>query len=121
VTASDILIVDDNVDLAENVAELLELEGLNSRHFGDPRQALEWAERHPFVLALLDVRMPFMDGLSLYEKLRERHPKSRYAFVTAFDDARTRALAEQEGLDVISKPFRELEFVSKVKELAGRD
>lgn len=121
VPGQEILVVDDNEDLAENVAELLELEGLRSRHFADPHAALDWADQHPFALALLDVRMPGMDGLTLYEKLRARYPKARFAFVTAFDDAKTWELAERDGIEIISKPFAHEDLVAKVKSLTVTD
>lgn len=112
-----VLIVDDNNELAENLAELLGLEGFEPLWFGHPEQALEWAQVNSFALALLDVRMPIMDGLSLYDALRRRHPTARFVFVTAYGEDRTQEFAAREGLDVISKPIDEDFLLARIAAL----
>jgi PAS domain S-box-containing protein len=65
-----ILIVDDNVGLAENVAEILETEGAKTRHARTGRSALEAAEAAPFDVALLDVGLPDVTGTTVLPELR---------------------------------------------------
>ncbi|MFW5921267.1 MAG: response regulator [Polyangiales bacterium] len=82
--ARRVLVVDDNRELAENIAEILEGEGYEATVSVDPREALERAAEIDFDVALLDVRMPGMDGVTLYEELREVRPQARYLLMTAF-------------------------------------
>lgn len=82
--ARQVLVVDDNRELADNIAEILEGEGFDVVVSDDPHDALGRAAREAFDIALLDVRMPGMDGVTLYEKLRELRPGASYLLMTAF-------------------------------------
>ncbi|MFW6051685.1 MAG: response regulator [Myxococcota bacterium] len=79
-----VLVVDDNQELAENIAELLEDEGYTAAVFADPAEAIADAEAHPYDVAILDVRMPGMDGVTLYKKLSDMRPEADYVLMTAF-------------------------------------
>jgi DNA-binding response OmpR family regulator len=80
------IIVDDNRALAEGLAEILESEGYESRVFDDPHEALREASELPFDVALLDVRMPGMDGVTLQQLLMVLHPRARFVLMTAYAD-----------------------------------
>ena len=61
--------------------EMLQLSGVEG--FSDPLAALAWIETHPTDLALLDVNMPGMDGISLARSIRESSPETAILFVTS--------------------------------------
>lgn len=65
-----VLIVDDNVGLAENVAEILASEGAATRHARTGGDALRAAAEEPFDVALLDVGLPDVTGTSLLPELK---------------------------------------------------
>jgi CheY-like chemotaxis protein len=67
-----ILVADDNVDAAESLGILLQLEGHTVHLAGDGLQALAVAERVRPDVAVLDVGMPGLDGLQLTRQLREK-------------------------------------------------
>ena len=102
-----ILVVDDNTELAENVAELLEDEGYEVILAGCAEQALEMmGERGCVDAALLDVRMDGMDGVELLGHLRSRCPATRCVMMTAFSRDERLARARSLGaLEILSKPF----------------
>lgn len=77
------LIVDDNRALAEDLAEILTSAGYEIRVFDDPRAALREAPALAFDVALLDVRMPGIDGVSLQQQLLTTHPDARFVLMTA--------------------------------------
>jgi two-component system, response regulator PdtaR len=79
-----VLIVDDNRDLAENLGELLELEGFAPIVMFSSRNALDRAHELEFEVALLDVRMPDVDGIELCGALAREHPSARFLLMTAF-------------------------------------
>lgn len=89
------LVVDDNRPLAEDLAEILALAGYDVRVFDDPREALARAGDLEFDFALLDVRMPHMDGVALHAELCKGHPRARFILMTAYseDDRIAEALA----------------------------
>ncbi len=89
------LIVDDNRALAEDLGEILELEGYEACVFDDPARALAECAGEKFDVALLDVRMPGLDGVGLHRRLRETHPHTAFILMTAYteDDRIASALA----------------------------
>lgn len=101
-----VLIVDDNRELAENIAEILEAEGYDARVAFHPEAAIAIARETPYDVAILDVRLPGMDGVSLFEELSRLHPKATYLLMTAFttDDRITHALAHGVSA-VLPKPI----------------
>ena len=99
------LIVDDNRALAEGLAEILECEGYQIRVFVDPCLALREASSFPFDVALLDVRMPGMDGVTLQERLMVVQPQARFVLMTAYADEHHIARALAAGAcAVLTKP-----------------
>ena len=88
------LVVDDNRALAEDLGEILSGEGYLVQVFDDPLRALAETARFDFDFALLDVRMPKLDGVALHRRLMEAHPHARFVLMTAYaeDDRITQAL-----------------------------
>lgn len=77
-----VLVVDDDESLAENVAEIVESLGVKTAIAPDRRAALAVAAAGDFDVALIDVRLPDGDGLSLLEPLRARSPFIQLVLVT---------------------------------------
>jgi len=102
-----VLVVDDNLELAENVAELLDGEGFDAVPVDSPREALARAAKSSFDCVVLDVRMPGMDGIELRERLRESQPGASFVFMTAFaTDDRLEAARRSGVVGILAKPFR---------------
>lgn len=96
--APRILVVDDNADVAEALAMLLELLGYAVETAASGLEALEIVERQCPRVALLDIGMPGMDGLELARRLRERVPEPERLWLVAVtglghEEARVRSLA----------------------------
>ncbi len=82
-----LLIVDDEPDITLPFSVGLEDNGFVVDAFNDPLLALEsFKERKKsYALALLDIKMPKMDGFELYNEIRKVDNKVKVCFVTAFD------------------------------------
>ncbi|MCA9614599.1 MAG: response regulator [Sandaracinus sp.] len=103
-----ILVVDDNTELAENVAELLEDEGHEVLVAGSGADALRMVcdQAQCLDAALVDVRMEGMDGVELVEKLCQRCPRTVYVMMTAFSlDERLERARALGVTEILSKPF----------------
>lgn len=99
------LIVDDNRALAEDLGEILELEGYEVCVFDDPVRALSECEEREFDVALLDVRMPGLDGVGLHRSLLARHPNTVFILMTAYTEDDRIATALASGVrTVLMKP-----------------
>jgi CheY-like chemotaxis protein len=92
-----ILVVDDNVDAAESIAEVLELLGNQVRVAHDGIEALRLARESVPDLALLDIGLPVIDGYELARRLRSEHPTLRLVAVSGYGQDADRAAALQAG------------------------
>jgi two-component system, NtrC family, response regulator HydG len=82
--AASILVVDDDVDTCRNLSDILTDRGYWVDTAHDGPAALELARRHRYDVALLDFKMPGMDGLTLYRELRQVQAETVAIVVTAF-------------------------------------
>ncbi len=113
--AVNILVVDDEREIADLVELYLSNENYCVNKFYNPVEALHSIESIKYDLAVLDVMMPEMDGFTLCKKIREK-----YNFPVIMLTAKIEELDKINGLtlgadDYITKPFSPLEMVARVK------
>jgi CheY-like chemotaxis protein len=79
-----ILVVDDEPEMAQMLAEILERVGHSVQTAGDGQQALDRLANDQFDLILSDLRMPVLDGPGFYQAVAKRHPEllRRLMFIT---------------------------------------
>src|SRR5688500_11666237 len=87
--APRILIVDDEPDTCANLSDILTDLGYQVDTAHDGFAALELVERNPYDIALLDLRMPGMDGLELYRRIRLASAETVAIVVTAYASSDT--------------------------------
>src|ERR1700733_9012479 len=80
--SGNVLVVDDDEALAENVAEIVESLNVQTAIARDRKAALVLAHERDFDVALIDVRLPDGDGISLLEPLRASSPFAQLVLVT---------------------------------------
>jgi CheY-like chemotaxis protein len=100
-----ILVVDDDVDTCRNLSDILTDLGyhVNIAHSGP--EALELVRRHAYDIALLDLKMPGMDGLELYREIRKIRSETVAIIVTAYAGKGTAEQALTAGAwQVVPKP-----------------
>jgi len=94
--------------MREALLDLLQVEGLPARTFGDAAAFLASAAVTEFGCLITDIRMPGIDGLELQKCLRARGSSIPIIFVTAYPEERIRARVLKAGaIDFLSKPFSE--------------
>jgi two-component system OmpR family response regulator len=116
-----ILVVEDEPDIAELVR--LHLEELEARVSlcAHGREALEWIEREPFDLVVLDLGLPGLDGLEVCRRLRQREVYVPVLILTARSGEGDRILGLEMGADdYLPKPFNVMELAARVKALFRR-
>ena len=120
-----ILVVDDEVELAEAVARGLRREGYAVDLAVDGSEALVKAELTPYDLICLDLTMPGMDGLEVCARLRENPPddvQPRILMLTARDSIEERIEGLDHGADdYLIKPFAFGELTARVRSLMRRE
>ena len=100
-----IALVDDDRNILTSVSIALQTEGFLTRVYSDGESALKALIENPPDLAVLDIKMPKMDGLELLRRLREKSAIP-VIFLTSKDDELDEALGLAMGADdYIAKPF----------------
>jgi len=104
-SAEHVLVVEDQEDIRDFVAYVLESEGYRVTTAGNGAVALEQAAREPIDVVLLDMRMPVMDGWAFAQAYRQQPgPHAPIVVLTAAQDAASRA-AQIQADDYLGKPF----------------
>jgi DNA-binding NtrC family response regulator len=112
-----VLLIDDNVDLAENIAEILEDLDVHVHLAGSTDEALACFDDRVWSLVVTDVRMPGRNGLELLELIKRRSPGTPVLVVTGFADRETVIRAHESGaLAILNKPLD----LDALVELVGR-
>jgi len=116
-----ILVVDDETNLAEGIAENLEAEGYDVECAADGLRGLDRAREDAWDLMVLDVMMPGLDGFAVCETLRAEDNQLPILFLTARDetDDRVQGLAAG-GDDYLTKPFDLRELLLRVQAILRR-
>ncbi|MFI6482486.1 response regulator [Nonomuraea sp. NPDC050663] len=115
-----ILVVDDDLTVAEVVTRYLERDGHEVEHVGDGAEALRRAMANPPDLMILDLMLPKVDGLKVCEKLRERWPVP-VIMLTALGEETDRIAGLETGADdYMVKPFSPRELALRVQSVLRR-
>ena len=118
--ADRIALVDDDQNILTSVALALESEGFDVDSYSDSEAALVGITRRKVDLAVLDIKMPRMDGIELLQKLRNQS-QLPVIFLTSKDDELDEALGLGMGADdYITKPFSQRLLLERVKTLLRR-
>ena len=80
-----ILLVDDEEDIIRVLRRGLELQGFDVDAYTSPNEAVTFFKPDIYHLAILDIRMPGMNGFMLYRKLKEQDPNLGACFLSAFE------------------------------------
>lgn len=103
---ASILVVDDDAGIRKTLSKILEREGYLVETVENGREAIEASKKWFFNVALIDIRLPDMEGTKLLDKLRETEPKMVKIIVTGFPSMKNAAEAVNKGADgYVLKPF----------------
>ncbi len=115
-----IVLVDDDRNILTSLRLVLETEGYDIRTFNDGLSALEVLLENPPDLAILDIKMPRMDGMELLRRLRQKS-ELPVIFLTSKDEEIDELFGLKMGADdYIAKPFSQRLVVERVKAILRR-
>ena len=101
-----ILVVDDEKVVRDSLTQWLKEDGYEVQSAPDAKEALLLLKQAPWELALIDIKMPGMDGLELQHRIRDASPGTAVIIMTAFAAVDTAVQALKDGaFDYITKPF----------------
>ena len=119
--SASIALVDDDRNILTSVSIALQAEGFTVRIYTDSEAALKALVENSPDLAVLDVKMPRLDGMELLRRLREKLPLLPAIFLTSKDDELDEALGLAMGADdYITKPFSQRLLIARIKAILRR-
>jgi two-component system response regulator HydG len=116
-----VLIVDDDQDHAESVADILEMRGHSVELAGSGEQGVAQFRARDFHIVLMDVKLPGMNGVETFAEFRRIRPAARVLMMTGFSVEELVAEAVGNGaLGVLKKPFAIAELLDTLERVKPR-
>ena len=113
------LLVDDEDELVETLAERLEIRDINADWVTSGEDALEKITEEPYDIAILDVKMPGIGGITLKKLMEQKNPRMKFIFMTGHgSEADFRAGSMEAGAEYyLIKPVNIDELIKKINEV----
>jgi len=112
-----ILIVDDDENIRKVLKTILEEEGYAVDEAENAKKAIEKSRRNVYNLALIDIRLPDMEGIELLTRMKDTVPKMRKIIITGYPTLQNAIEAVNRGADAyILKPFDMEKVLATIKE-----
>ena len=112
-----ILVVDDDRSVRKVLTAILEDEGYSVESVSTAKKAMERTRRKVYNLALIDIRLPDMEGIELLTKMKDTTPKMRKIIITGYPTLQNAVAAVNRGADAyILKPFEMENVLETIKE-----
>jgi len=112
-----ILAVDDDENIRKVIVAILEDEGYTVESVGTAKEAIEKSKRKFYNLALIDIRLPDMEGIELLTKFKETTPRMRKVIMTGYPTLQNAVDAVNKGADAyIVKPFDVRKVLKTIQE-----
>lgn len=115
------MLVEDDENLGIVLKDFLEMEGYSITHCSDGKAGLEAFLKAKFILAILDVMLPVMDGFTLAERIRKKDKNIPLIFLTAKSLKADKIRGFKTGADdYITKPFSTEELILRINAVLRR-
>jgi len=115
-----ILVLDDHVDVAQGIAEILDLFGYEVKLAHDGPTAISLYNSEKIDIGLFDIRMPGMNGVEAFLEIRKTHPDAHIIMMSGYADDDIIECALKNGAHgLLAKPFEPEGMLAKVNEIVG--
>ena len=105
VNPREVLIIDDNLSLAENIAEILQIDGHTTRVAGSAEEAFPRSPEDEPDVVVADYRLPGINGAAFVKQFLATHTQVRAMVISAYTDATTIGAATDAGAAFMAKPL----------------
>ncbi len=115
-TEKNILVADDQQDLCDLLKQMLEVEGYTIFQACNGEEALAVVQNFPVDVAILDIKMPVMDGIEALKRIKQIDANIEVLITTGYSDFKTlkQTVGEFGAFDYLSKPFKRDELLHVV-------
>ena len=112
-----ILVVDDDENIRKVLTAILEDEGYNVESVGTAKGAIDKFKKRFYNIALIDIKLPDMEGIDLLTKIKDTTPRMRKIIITGYPTLQNAVDALNRGADAyILKPFDVEKVLKSIKE-----
>ena len=117
-----ILVVDDDAAVRKSLSSILSMEGYLVETLENGKQAIRISEKSRFDIALIDIKLPDMDGTELLHRLKENQPHMVKIVITGFPTLENAMETVNEGADgYILKPFDVQKLLEMIRKHLKRE
>ena len=117
----NLLLVEDDIDLATAIIDYLELEDMQCDHAGNGVVGLHLIEKNDYQVIILDLNLPQMSGLTVCKTMRHEGIDTPVLMLTAMDSLQDKLAGFSQGADdYLIKPFAMEELIVRVQALSRR-
>lgn len=109
-----VLIVEDDRDLAESLAEMLEVQGHKVQIAMNGQEAVELHRKADFDITFMDVRMPVMNGVDSFFAIRAFRPYAKIVLMTGYEESIVARAMAAGALGLLNKPFVMEDLLTKL-------
>jgi DNA-binding response OmpR family regulator len=111
-----ILLVDDEIDACLTFKRMLEENGFDTDAYDKPQDALQNFKSGTYDLVVLDIKMPIIDGIKLYQEIKKIDKKVRVCFITASEEYYIKKIPElKKTRCFMQKPIPMDRFIGRIK------
>jgi DNA-binding NtrC family response regulator len=115
-----VLVVEDEAIVRDSVREWLVEDGYNVEVAESGEEALEKIAKEEYGVIVLDIKLPDIDGLQVFEHAKELKPETKGVIITAFPSKETQEKAKKLGLmDYLAKPFKVEDLEKLISQALG--
>ena len=102
-----VLVVEDEPDMLQGIRRILKKQGYNVETASDGIRAMQIVKENAYPVALLDLKLPGVDGFEIMKEIKERSPESEVIIMTGYGDMDSAITAlKLDASDFIPKPFK---------------
>ena len=113
---ASVLVVDDDAGIRKTLSKILEKEGYLVETVENGQQAIKASNKRFFNVALIDIRLPDMEGTKLLERLKEHEPEMVKIIITGYASLQNAIEAVNKGADgYVLKPFDATELLAMIE------
>ncbi len=117
----NVLLVDDEIEFVETLAKRLNKRGFNTLYTTSGKDAMEKIKKEQFDVAVIDVRMPEMDGITLLGEIKQVQPLVEVILLTGYASIQSGIEGMKKGaFDYLMKPTDIDELIKKIRDAYER-
>jgi Response regulator containing CheY-like receiver, AAA-type ATPase, and DNA-binding domains len=114
-----VLIVDDDLDLAESIADYVAMHGHAVTIASNGKEAVDHFRKSDFDIAFMDVRMPLMNGVDGFMEIRSFRPAAKAVLMTGFREPIVQKALDSGAIGLLQKPFEATDLLANLEQAIG--